>query len=151
MKIPYYTFFACRSKSAVMCPWILWGIESPLMIVLELNDMHSPCAVIKIYFTLEQEEIHSRFFWFLGDVCEADEFSCASGHPKCILSEYHCNGHNNCFDGSDEINCTSCSSWKFSCKSGNQCVYKSWQCDGDFDCTDHSDEENCNSTSSKFF
>ena len=37
------------------------------------------------------------------DFCDSDEFRCDSG--DCIYKEYHCDGDEDCWDGSDEENC----------------------------------------------
>lgn len=79
---------------------------------------------------------------YFSVICEFGEFNCHSGIPRCVAGYAKCNGYNNCADGSDELNCTSCPSWKFQCDNGH-CTYRSWVCDGADDCGDNSDEKNC--------
>lgn len=72
-------------------------------------------------------------------------FICKSGH---LLNgmEKVCDGHSDCFDGSDEIIdfCahTFCPPEYFKCNYG-ACVHRSKKCNGIRDCVDASDEANC--------
>ncbi|XP_055326906.1 modular serine protease-like [Sitodiplosis mosellana] len=72
-------------------------------------------------------------------------FICKSGH---LLSgmEKVCNGHADCYDGSDELAelCarTLCPPEYFRCHYG-ACVHRSKKCNGVRDCVDSSDETNC--------
>lgn len=72
-------------------------------------------------------------------------FICKSGH---LLNgiEKVCNGHADCYDGSDEVTelCarTLCPPDYFRCHYG-ACVHRSKKCNGIRDCVDSSDETNC--------
>ena len=49
----------------------------------------------------EEKCIH----FFIKGVCDADEFNCASGSPRCIYAHWECDNYNDCEDGSDEAHC----------------------------------------------
>ncbi|XP_050723962.1 low-density lipoprotein receptor-related protein 1B-like isoform X15 [Eriocheir sinensis] len=72
------------------------------------------------------------------DACEHPKFQCIS--LMCIPPEEHCNGIEDCDDGSDEIGCP-CRD-KFTCRDG-QCVASDLRCDGKPHCDDGSDEMDC--------
>merc|ERR1712064_173917 len=80
--------------------------------------------------------------------CPYWKFRCNNG--QCINQYQKCNGHTDCYDGSDEWNCATtpkpstsyCPYWKFRCNNG-QCIYKYQQCNGYANCYDGSDEWNC--------
>ncbi|KAK9298030.1 hypothetical protein QLX08_008537 [Tetragonisca angustula] len=76
--------------------------------------------------------------------CTDSEFKCTN--EKCIPGTWHCDGEDDCRDGSDEdpTICRSkpCSETEFECSPG-ECIPKSWLCDLQLDCTDGLDERNC--------
>ncbi|XP_041476939.1 low-density lipoprotein receptor-related protein 2-like isoform X2 [Lytechinus variegatus] len=84
--------------------------------------------------------------------CDADQFSCDNG--LCILSQYECDHHSDCGDGSDEhagCDYPQCSSvTQFTCDNG-VCIAVSQRCDGNRDCIDNSDEKDCPSCSADEF
>ncbi|XP_040564909.1 sortilin-related receptor [Lepeophtheirus salmonis] len=94
---------------------------------------------------------------FQHNNCTEDKFKCANG--KCIPINWKCDGHNDCPDQSDEMNCGFNHHYihngsttfypepkkkyielnKFECKSGKK-IWQAWICDGYNDCPDGSDE-----------
>lgn len=91
------------------------------------------------------EGLYRLFFFFSDNTCASSAFTCASG--QCIPGHWHCDKHNDCFDGSDELHCptegpSSCSATQFTCDN-RRCIPRIWLCDTDNDCGDGSDEKNC--------
>ncbi|KAF2885872.1 hypothetical protein ILUMI_20301, partial [Ignelater luminosus] len=79
-------------------------------------------------------------------LCHGGQFRCAN--QLCIPMGFHCDGYQDCSDGSDELNCTAiaCPDNKFLCPKGDsggtaKCIAKSQLCDGKRDCQDGADEE----------
>lgn len=72
--------------------------------------------------------------------CAASEFRCTDG--QCINSTLKCNGHFDCDDFSDEVECESTDE--------GQCLNSSYVCDGIYDCKDGRDEKNCDCLTNEF-
>lgn len=73
--------------------------------------------------------------------CEENQFQCKN--KMCIPVSWHCDGVNDCSDGSDEDaeTCSqkTCRPGEFQCANG-RCVPSSYVCDAQDDCGDGSDE-----------
>lgn len=84
--------------------------------------------------------------------CTGDNLVRCPNTSKCIHPNWFCDGENDCWDLSDEKNCTKkfCDNNKFECGNG-KCIEHSQVCDGKNDCDDttaetggkSSDEQNC--------
>lgn len=79
---------------------------------------------------------------FVGDHrCQENQFQCKN--KQCIPVSWHCDGANDCSDGSDEDPATcfqkTCAPGQFQCANG-RCVPSSYVCDVQDDCGDGSDE-----------
>lgn len=76
-------------------------------------------------------------------------FKCSEDGP-CISSVFRCDGHYDCKNNEDEMNCDhyvphhetiECNSDEFTCKTDGMCVPLEQVCDGQSQCIDKSDEE----------
>ncbi|XP_024083627.1 atrial natriuretic peptide-converting enzyme isoform X2 [Cimex lectularius] len=71
---------------------------------------------------------------------------CSSGFQcdvkRCIPADWRCDGHVDCEDQSDELNCKDCAAGMIHC-GANQCIAQSHMCDGEINCPKGQDERNC--------
>lgn len=84
--------------------------------------------------------------------CSDEEFRCPYlPYTLCVHYEKICDGHNDCGDGSDELNCnsaaiderrTGCRAGEYRCHDG-QCIAGVKRCNREYDCTDGTDETLC--------
>uniref|UniRef100_A0AAZ3QUG8 EGF-like domain-containing protein n=1 Tax=Oncorhynchus tshawytscha TaxID=74940 RepID=A0AAZ3QUG8_ONCTS len=76
-----------------------------------------------------------------GQQCGGNQWQCDDG--TCLPLSWHCDGHGDCMDGSDEMACP-CPRGQVACMAGAPgCVSTSAVCDGQRQCSDGSDEFNC--------
>ncbi|KAK8724240.1 hypothetical protein OTU49_011302, partial [Cherax quadricarinatus] len=84
----------------------------------------------------------------VGIACPPGQFICPLVNQydqRCLPLEYHCDGHEDCWDGSDEPDSCPphvCLDSQFKCNTG-KCIPTVWVCNGRNDCSDLSDEANC--------
>ncbi|XP_019765483.1 atrial natriuretic peptide-converting enzyme isoform X2 [Dendroctonus ponderosae] len=71
---------------------------------------------------------------------------CPSGFQcdvkRCIPKDWHCDGHVDCKDQTDELNCKKCGKDMIHC-GFNRCISQQHMCDGITDCPWGQDERNC--------
>ncbi|KAF5288658.1 hypothetical protein FQR65_LT11971 [Abscondita terminalis] len=72
-------------------------------------------------------------------VCSAG-FQC--DFKRCIPRDWHCDGHIDCKDQTDELNCNECRKGMIHC-GNDKCVGQEQMCDGKIDCPFAQDERNC--------
>ena len=79
--------------------------------------------------------------------CSSSQFRCANN--RCIPQSWRCDHDNDCYDYSDEMNCTgaynqtTCGSNQYTCAGNSTCIPQIWRCDGGRDCPQGDDEQNC--------
>jgi len=86
---------------------------------------------------------------FVNCASDNSTYSCMLD-GTCVPMQLHCDGKQDCEDGSDEGFCPrSCvgEDW-FECKNGH-CISVHWVCDGEDDCMDWTDEVDCKEDSKK--
>ncbi|XP_026667400.1 basement membrane-specific heparan sulfate proteoglycan core protein-like [Ceratina calcarata] len=80
--------------------------------------------------------------------CTASQFKCRNG--QCIDSSAHCDGREDCVDGTDEHNClTTCSGDQFRCMDGT-CISIDKRCNQNIDCRNGEDENQCGCGEAEF-
>lgn len=89
--------------------------------------------------------IYQKSSLFSDTTCSPSAFTCAN--QRCVPTGWRCDGHNDCFDNSDENNCPmqvpgTCPVNQFTC-ANHRCIPHIWLCDTDNDCGDGSDEVDC--------
>lgn len=112
--------------------------------------IHISCQIFYTGFINCTETIHvSKFVchccWFIGKtktfitVCP-NGFQC--DFRRCIPKDWQCDGHIDCKDQSDELNCTKCGTGMVHC-GYDKCINQEHMCDGKVDCPWGQDERNC--------
>lgn len=73
--------------------------------------------------------------------CNSGQFRCSNA--ICIPMRWRCDGHSDCTDSVDEVNCTvvQCPATKFLCPVEKKCINRDKLCDGIMDCGDGADEK----------
>ncbi|KAL6957329.1 Basement membrane-specific heparan sulfate proteoglycan core protein [Sarracenia purpurea var. burkii] len=52
------------------------------------------------------ENTFTNDFNYSGSSCRHDEFQCTGNVTQCVPKAFHCDGQNDCFDGTDEVGCS---------------------------------------------
>ncbi|XP_062589229.1 uncharacterized protein LOC134250886 [Saccostrea cucullata] len=120
-----------------------------------LSDWHdTACAYNKIQSYMCEVDLHQSLetisrenWWGNGSLvsrsADLDNILFQCENTELISRLFVCDGIEDCFDGSDEYNCsTTCTETQFQCSSGD-CISISLYCDFVSHCPDNSDETNC--------
>ncbi|XP_062589196.1 uncharacterized protein LOC134250867 [Saccostrea cucullata] len=138
------------------------GVHNELCTSIRFSSIHSihdwhdtACAYNKIKSYLceieivkQNETILRENWWGIGSLesqssARLDNILLKCENTELINRLFVCDGMEDCFDGSDESNCsTTCTETQFQCSSGD-CVSVSLYCDFVSHCPDNSDETNC--------
>ncbi|KAL9986946.1 hypothetical protein ACROYT_G001164 [Oculina patagonica] len=82
--------------------------------------------------------------WLVLTSCETGFFRCSTS-AECLPVRFKCDGHEDCEDSSDELNCTkqqTCPLGEFWCGDW-KCISRRKVCDGTRDCSNGQDENDC--------
>ncbi|XP_063218704.1 atrial natriuretic peptide-converting enzyme-like [Bacillus rossius redtenbacheri] len=85
------------------------------------------------------QEVVNEEIRALKPVCTAG-FQC--DNRRCIPQDWRCDGHIDCEDQTDELNCFTCAKGLIHC-GGRRCISQTHMCDGVVDCPWGQDERNC--------
>ncbi|XP_062589227.1 uncharacterized protein LOC134250885 isoform X2 [Saccostrea cucullata] len=123
--------------------------------IRSMDDWHdTACAYNKIQSYMceidveyNRKTISRENWWGNGTLvsmsAELDNILFQCENTELISRLFVCDGMEDCFDGSDESNCSSmCTGQQFQCTDGG-CISISLYCDFVYHCDDHSDETDC--------